>query len=201
MTMMIDHLPKQLEAWHDFYLVVGTGAAALTGLLFVIVSLGPHVVAGHRRPGVRAFISPVATCFTFAFVTAALMLAPGFSSETIGWSLTAAGLGGIVYMMWTRVSQRWRENNLVTLDWVWFVAMPHVCFALFFGSGIGILKHWALALHGVGFAAVLLIVVGIRNAWDLVLWVAQQPRPEQQDPRTGGGEPPPNSGHRRKLRR
>ena len=24
---MIDHLPKQLEAWHDFYVVVGTGAA------------------------------------------------------------------------------------------------------------------------------------------------------------------------------
>src|SRR5258706_14359463 len=42
--MLIDHLPKQLEAWHDFYLVVGTGAAALTGLLFVIVSLGPHVI-------------------------------------------------------------------------------------------------------------------------------------------------------------
>src|SRR5882672_11368660 len=48
-AMLIDHLPKQLEAWHDFYLVVGTGAAALTGLLFVIVSLGPHVVAGHGQ--------------------------------------------------------------------------------------------------------------------------------------------------------
>src|SRR5258706_6769461 len=47
--MLIDHLPKQLEAWHDFYLVVGTGAAALTGLLFVIVSLGPHVVGGHGQ--------------------------------------------------------------------------------------------------------------------------------------------------------
>jgi hypothetical protein len=190
-----------LESWHDFYLMVGGGSAALTGLLFVIVSLGPHVVAGQRRPGVRAFISPVATHFTYAFVIAALMLAPGLSSETIGWSLIVAGLGGIVYMIWTRVSQRWRENNLSTLDWVWFVAMPHVCFALLFASGIGILKHSPLGLDAVGIAAILLIITGIRNAWDLVLWVAQQPRPEQIDPRTGGGEPPPNSGHRRKLRR
>lgn len=192
---------EHLDDWHDFYLMVGGGSAALTGLLFVIVSLGPHVIAGRGRVGVKAFISPVATHFTYVLMLAALMLAPGFSSEVVGWSLIAAGLGGIVYTMWTRVSQRWRENSLPTLDWIWFVAMPHVCFALLFISGIGILKHSALGLYGVGFTAVLLIIVGIRNAWDLVLWVAQQPKPEQLDPRTGGGEPPPNTGHRRKLRR
>jgi hypothetical protein len=195
--MEIEHL----HDWHDFYLMVGGGSAALTGLLFVIVSLGPHIISGRGTTGVRAFISPLATCFTYVFVTAALMLAPGLTSDTIGWSLIAGGLGGIVYMIWTRVSQRWRENNLSTLDWIWFVAMPHLCFALLFASGIGILKHSPLGLDSLGVTAVLLIIVGIRNGWDLVLWVAQQPRPEQLDPRTGGGEPPPNSGHRRKLRR
>jgi hypothetical protein len=33
-------------------------------------------------------------------------------------------------------------------------------------------------LYGIAFTLILLVVTGIRNAWDLVLWVAQQPRPE-----------------------
>src|SRR2546427_12939650 len=54
----------QLEAWHDFYLLIGTAGVTLTGLLFVVVSLGPRVVANHEATGVRAFISPNAVYFT-----------------------------------------------------------------------------------------------------------------------------------------
>ena len=45
----------QLEIWHEFYLLVGTAGVALTGLLFVIVSLGPRVIADRQATGVRAF--------------------------------------------------------------------------------------------------------------------------------------------------
>jgi hypothetical protein len=40
---------KQLEAWHDFYVVVGGAAAGLTGLMFVVVSLGPKVIATRAQ--------------------------------------------------------------------------------------------------------------------------------------------------------
>jgi hypothetical protein len=69
----MENLPKHLEGWHDFYVVVGTGAAALTGLLFVIVSLGPHVVARQTLKGVRAFISPVAAHFVYVLVVSAVI--------------------------------------------------------------------------------------------------------------------------------
>src|SRR5882672_1340285 len=101
-AMLIDHLPKQLEAWHDFYLVVGTGAAALTGLLFVIVSLGPHVVAGHTQTGVRAFVSPIATHFTTVLVGSSLMLVPDLSMPILGTLLAVGGFGGLTYIGWTR---------------------------------------------------------------------------------------------------
>jgi hypothetical protein len=175
---VVEHLPNQLEAWHDFYVVVGTGAAALTGLLFVIVSLGPHVVDRQKSAGVRAFISPVATQFTYVLVMSALMLVPELPMPVLGTVLAVAGLGGLVYTAWTRVHQRWRASKLSLLDWIWFVGMPFACFASMLLSGICIAMQAAYGLHGVAATAALMIVVGIRNAWDLVLWVAQQPRVE-----------------------
>jgi len=43
-------------------------------------------------------------------------------------------------------------------------------------SGIGVWLQVTLALHGVAVALVLLLVVGIRNAWDMVIWVSQKDR-------------------------
>jgi hypothetical protein len=175
---VIEHVPKQLEAWHDFYLVVGTGAAALTGLLFVIVSLGPHVVAGQTQTGVRAYVSPIATHFTFVLVGSSVMLVPELPMPILGALLMAGGFGGLIYTAWTRVHQRWRASTLPFLDWVWFAGLPVVCFVATVASGIAIAKGLPIGLHGIASALLLLIVVGIRNAWDVVLWVAQQPKPE-----------------------
>jgi len=182
---MIDHLPKQIEAWHDFYLVVGTGAAALTGLLFVIVSLGPHVVAGQTRTGVRAFVSPIATHFTTVLIASSLMLVPELPLPFLGALLAAGGFGGLIYTAWTRVHQRWRNSELPYLDWIWFIGLPVACFALILASGVAIAMSLAIGLYGIAGTALLLIVVGIRNAWDVVLWVAQQPRPEETGKKPG----------------
>ena len=87
---MIEPLPK-MEAWHDFYVMTGSGAAALTGLLFVIVTLAPHIVARSVDTGVRSFISPIAVHFTAAMTVSAVMLAPDIPAMVLGGGLAAAG--------------------------------------------------------------------------------------------------------------
>jgi hypothetical protein len=49
---------QQIHAWHEFYLLVGTSVAALTGLMFVVVSIGPEIIAGRASDAVRAFVTP-----------------------------------------------------------------------------------------------------------------------------------------------
>jgi hypothetical protein len=171
----MEHLQK-LEGWHDFYVVVGSGAAALTGLLFVIVSLGPRVIASGTGTGVRAFISPIAVHFTSALVGSALMLAPDTPPAVLGSLLAVGGLGGIVYTAWTRADAQWRRSKLPILDWVWFVGLPFIAFLLISASGIGIAISLPLSLHGLAVAIVLLIVTAIRNAWDIVVWMTTQPK-------------------------
>ncbi len=152
--MLIDHLPKQLEAWHDFYLVVGTGARA------------------------RAFVSPIATHFTTVLIGSSVMLVPELEMPLLGTLLAVGGFGGLIYTGWTGAHRQWREGRLPMLDWIWFVGLPAVCYALILASGVLIAMSRAIGLYAIAATMLLLVVVGIRNAWDVVLWVAQQARPE-----------------------
>src|SRR6267142_1773283 len=54
-----DNLPRTLTAydpgaWHDFFLTAGTAAAALTGLLFVALSIHLDRILGHAEHRFRA---------------------------------------------------------------------------------------------------------------------------------------------------
>jgi hypothetical protein len=164
----------QLETWHEFYLLIGTAGVTLTGLLFVVVSLGPHVVANHRATGVRAFISPNAVYFTTTLVVSAVLMVPDLPAMAIGAFLCLGAVASLGYLAYTKAHQQARHNKLPFLDWIWFVGLPIAGYMLLLISGIGFLLQAALSMHGVAVALILLLVIGIRNAWDLVIWISQQ---------------------------
>ena len=149
---------------------------ALPLTMFVIVSLGPKVIASGAATGVRAFISPIAVHFVAVLVVSALLLAPDIPPAALGSLLVIGGIGGMVYMAWTRGHAQWRRSKLPILDWIWFVGLPFLAFLLIVGAGIGLAMSVPLSLHGLAVAIVLLIVIAIRNAWDIVVWMTTQPR-------------------------
>jgi hypothetical protein len=55
---------EALKEWHDFYILLGTAAATLLGLLFVAVSLGAGYLTEEHQYGTRTFMSPVVVYFT-----------------------------------------------------------------------------------------------------------------------------------------
>jgi hypothetical protein len=164
----------QLETWHEFYLLIGTAGVTLTGLLFVVVSLGPRMIAHHQTTGVRAFISPNAVYFATTLVVSAVLMIPGLSAMAIGICLCLGAVAALGYLGYTRAHQQWRQNRLPLVDWIWFVGLPIAGYVLLLFSGIGFLLHVALSMHGVAVALILLLVIGIRNAWDLVIWISEQ---------------------------
>ena len=164
----------QLETWHEFYLLIGTAGVTLTGLLFVVVSLGPRIVASQQATGVRAFISPNAVYFTTALVVSAALMVPDLPAIVIGTGLCLGAVASLGYLAYTKGHQQWRHNELPFLDWIWFVGLPIAGYVLLLLSGIGFLLHVALSMHGVAVALILLLVIGIRNAWDVVIWIAQE---------------------------
>ena len=164
----------QLETWHEFYILLGTAGLTLTGLLFVVISLGPRVAADRHAVNVRAFVSPNAVFFTTALVVSSLFLVPGLSATVIGVLLCLDAAASLVYLAYTRAHQQWRHNKLPLVDWIWFVGMPLLSYLLILFAGVGFLVDVSFAMYDVAVGLILLVMTGIRNAWDLVLWTSRQ---------------------------
>jgi hypothetical protein len=173
---MTDRWPTLLESWHEFYLLIGTAGLTLTGLLFVVVSFGARTVASQAATGVRAFVSPNAVFFTAAFGVAAVFLVPEIPRWVVGCFLAVGAAASLLYLASTQAHRQWRENNLGALDWIWFVALPVLSYLLLLASGIGMLLQRDWSMHAAAFSVVLLLVTGIRNAWDLAVWIAKRER-------------------------
>jgi hypothetical protein len=167
---------EQVEAWHDFYVVTGGAAAGLTGLMFVVVSLGPQTISERNSAGVRGYVTPTVFFFGTVLVLSALMTAPGFSARLLGATIGAGGVCGLVYLITTRAHKTWRESKLGPLDWFWYVGLPIFNYLLIIAAAAEVWRQQKLGLEILGGVAILLLVNGIRNAWDLVIWMAQQQR-------------------------
>jgi hypothetical protein len=169
---------EELHAWHEFYVLIGTSAAALTGIMFVVVSISPETIAARSAAGVRAFVTPTIVFFTTALIVSGLMLAPHLTPAWLGVLLALAGFGGLVYLFWVGGHHHWRENKLDQEDWIFYVALPFVCYVLLFAAAIAIALASVVGVAALALTMVLLLVVGIHNAWDLVIWLAQN-RPQK----------------------
>jgi hypothetical protein len=172
---MSEHWLKQAESWHEFYLLVGSAGAALLGLMFVVVSLGPSVVS-QRQQSVRAFCTPIIVDFTSALVVSALMMVPGFAPPLLGVALASSGFAGLIYQFSTGAHGQWRQNKLPAIDWIWFVGLQYFGYGVVLAAAIAIWQEKFLGLYAVASAALLFVIIGIRNSWDLVLWFAERAR-------------------------
>jgi hypothetical protein len=165
-----------IEGWHEFYVLVGTSAAALTGLMVVVISISPETIAERPKAGVRAFVTPTMVFFTTALAVSALMLVPHLAPAALALLLALAGVTGLAYLIWVRGHHHWRAQKLDAEDWVFYIGLPFLSYALLVAAAITIWRGSALGAPTLAFVTVLLLVIGIHNAWDLVIWLSQQRR-------------------------
>jgi hypothetical protein len=175
----------QLEQWREFFLLSGTAGVTLTGVLFIVISLGPSIIVEQNSTGVKAFISPNAVYFTTVLIVSNTLMAPDISQEFVGWLLCIGGALSLVYLLSVKGPQRWRENGLSVLDWIWYIALPYAAYGITFLAGIAILRDEPRALSVIAADMLFLLVIGIRNAWDLAVWIPLQERnPDRKPPST-----------------
>jgi len=85
------------EQWRDFFLLVGTGAVTLTGLVFVALSLNVKTIAVDATHRYRAI--GTLTGLSAVFLRCALALMGGQNYKAVGAELLViSSLAGIVYV-------------------------------------------------------------------------------------------------------
>ncbi len=99
---------------------------------------------------------------------------PRVDPVVLGVLLLLGSIAGLAYVFWTGVHRNWRENKLGWDDFIWYATLPLLGYIVMLAAAIGIWMRGAFGPYALAAAVMLLMVVGIRNAWDLVIWFAQK---------------------------
>ena len=167
-----------LHEWETFYVIVGSSAAALTGLQFVVIALlseATSLQGGEHE--MKAFGTPQVVHFCAVLLIAAICSTPRQSATSLSLCLTLSAIVALVYTIGVVMHARHQTGyKPVFEDWLWHAILPLTAYTSLLIAGICIYARSIAALYVVAAAALLLLYIGIHNAWDTALYISSQPR-------------------------
>jgi hypothetical protein len=166
------HEMTALAGWENFYVIVGSSAGALIGLQFVVITLiAEFPIVKDMERASSAFATPTIVHFGSVLLLAAIGSVPwhGIAGATISWGVLGA-VGAIYVVIVARRVRIQQAYSPQFEDRLFHVLLPFVGYATLIGSAYAARSSVDGALVGVGAAALLLLYVGIHNAWDAVTY-------------------------------
>ena len=173
---MHESILSPIKAWESFYVIVGSAGAALTGLQFVVLTLiGESRMVRSSQATLSAFGTPNVVHFCAALLISCVLSAPWTSLTRAGIAVAFCGALGVVYsLVVLRRTTRQSLYRPVLEDWVWHIFLPTLAYSTIFVSGLILRRNPGETLFFLGGASLLLVFIGIHNAWDTVTFVAAQ---------------------------
>ena len=118
-----------------------------------------------------AFATPTIVHFGTALLLSALLLVPWRSFIVVAALWGLVGISGVAYA--AIVARRMRQQSIYQPeleDWLFYAGLPLAAYALLALSPFAARSHTRAALFCVGSAVLLLLFVGIHNAWDTIAY-------------------------------
>ena len=174
---------SELGEWDSFYVIVGGAAGALIGLQFVVMTL----IAERPSPGIAeagpAFATPAVVHFSLVLLLSALLRAPW---PNVRWAAAGCGVIGVCGLVYVFVLLRRILGQSAykpdAEDWTFHVALPLLSYLLLALTPVPSLAYEREILFAIGGGALLLLFIGIHNAWDAVayqVFVVRKPPPQE----------------------
>ena len=162
---------SELTEWDSFYVIVGSAAGGLIGLQFVVMTLIAERPPLRAAEAGAAFATPTIVHFGAVLLLSAVLRVPwkAITDAATLWGLV--GLAGVAYSV--IVARRMRKQAVYRPqfeDWLFHVLLPLAAYTLLALSAVTASFLTREALFGVGAAALLLLFIGIHNAWDSVAY-------------------------------
>jgi hypothetical protein len=170
------------EGWGEFFILLGGASGALIGLLFVVTTLAANMRLGEATMsrGTALYMTPT----LFNFVTVLVISALGTTPHTSGWVVAIIvgpwALFGLVYSIPMAVLMRTRRlpDSGQWAD-VWgYNLLPALIYLGLLGCAWSAWQNSSNAPYELAIALVVLTILSIRNAWDLVTFIA--PRAQEK---------------------
>ncbi len=160
-----------LNGWENFYVIVGSSAGALIGLQFVVMTLIADRRGLSSEEAGAAFATPSVVHFGVALLLSAIASAPwdGMTAPSICWIIV--GVCGISYIVvvFRRMSAQ-TTYRPVFEDWLFHILLPFTAYIILTVSALITFSEARGILFLIAAAALLLLFIGIHNAWDAITY-------------------------------
>ena len=172
------------EGWADFFLLAGSAAAVLIGLIFVVMTLMQDRPRSSVLAGSRLYMGPVVLHMSLVLVLSGAALVPRIAPDEFATVAAVVALAGAVRGVMVTVGIRRLAFSEDPPHWsdMWFYgAIPAALYVILAIAALGVAGTQVWARDAVAGVIVALLLVGIRNEWDLVTWLAPRPDGEAAD--------------------
>jgi hypothetical protein len=157
------------EAWHDFYLMSGTAAVTLVGLLFVALSLHVEVLFRSEHRDLRVLAAEAFQGYLYVLITSLVFLLPvsdGHFPTLIYGFVNVVMLVRTALRAPTFIAAHKAKGGAMTQRWRFFV--PALAYLL---GVLAVVQIWSgLTNAGFGLFAPVAMMLGAstRTSWDLL---------------------------------
>lgn len=162
------------EGWENYYLMIGSAAGALIGLMFVVVTLTAGRGRAETDRGKRLYTSPIVWHLGVILTLSGAAAVPNVSSKL--FALVTGGLALLGVGMGIRsavgIARSPGAPDAAGFDIFWYGVAPAMVYAGLAGSALGILRGSAWGATAVAADLMALLLVSIHAEWDLVTYLA-----------------------------
>jgi hypothetical protein len=158
----------QPALWHDYFVMVGGGAAALTGLVFVAMTLHIEEITGN--PVHRHRARTILTGFTAVFIRCALVLMGGQNGPAVAVELIGVLLI-VEVILYTSIRQAASSADAGVL---WRTIGSFACLVLEQIGALILLFGNPAGLYVVGVGMMSSFIFMVTGAWLLLVGVGAQ---------------------------
>ena len=180
----MESVPAVFAPWAVFYTITGSSAAALTGLMFVVVTIMRD--AERASEGLATISTAIVVHFTAALMVSGLLCAPWPAILWPASVLALFGVAGVSYQARVYVVAERANGGDYTPDIedrIWYILLPPVAYAAMLVGAILLSIAPAIGSYVPAAAVALLLLIGIHNSWDVVTFItiANPTPPEQKE--------------------
>ena len=161
------------EGWENYYLMVGSTAGALIGLMFVVVTLTAGRDLKELERGKKLYTSPIVWHLAVILVLSGAAAVPAIPVRLFAGITVGLGLLGIMLGIRSVVGiSRFFNTADRAFDAIWYGVAPAVVYVGLVAAGWGMLAGHRWGPAAVGADLMALLIVSIHAEWDLVTYLA-----------------------------
>lgn len=162
------------EGWENYYLMVGSAAGALIGLMFVVVTLTAGRGRSETDRGKRLYTSPIVWHLAVILGLSGAAAVPNISATLFGVAaLALAVLGvGMGIRSAAGIARSPGAPEAAGFDIFWYGLAPALVYLGLAASAVAMLSGWRWATMALAGDLMALLLVSIHAEWDLVTYLA-----------------------------